>query len=343
MKIALSKNANSITFGLPFLLILALVALVKSPWFQLYPKELSIGITLDLVLTIPIIYFLLIRKKEIPKITVISSFILGLVIASFLIPEEQQFALNQVKTFVLPFVEIGVMIFVISTARKTIKEYKTQKGKTLDFYTAIINACKEIIPLKIAPFLATEIAVIYYSFFDWKTAKLAQNEYSYAKKSGIIAILYTFIFIIFIETFAIHLLVERWNVTFAWVLSILSVYSSFQIFALSRSMSKRPVIMDFEAGELVLRYGIFGESIIKLEDISAIELNSKLLDDKDKTLVTLSPLGALSSHNIILHLKNENTLHGFYGIQKQFKSIALYIDEKDKFCQEIEGFLVKNK
>jgi hypothetical protein len=341
MKISLSKNTNILTFGLPLLLILALVALVKSPWFQLYPKELSLGITLDLLLTVPIVYFLLIRKKDIPKITVLSSLVLGIVLASFIIPEEHQFLLEQVKLYVVPVIEIGVFTFVFITVRKTIKKYKIEKDKTIDFYTAILNACKEIIPAKIAPILATEISVIYYSFFDWKTRKLADNEYSYNQKNGISALLYTFIFVIFIETFAIHLVVEGWSTLAAWILSILSLYTGLQIFALIRSMSKRPITIDFEEEKLFLKYGIFSDAIINLATIERVELTSKLIE-KDKKFVQLSPLGELSSHNIILHLKNENILNGFYGIKKTFHSIAIYVDKKEEFKSSLENYIKLN-
>lgn len=73
--------------GIPLLLISTLFLVINSSFFIEYPKELSIGITLDLLITIPFVYFLIIRKKEIPKITVITLFVIGIVIASIMIPE----------------------------------------------------------------------------------------------------------------------------------------------------------------------------------------------------------------------------------------------------------------
>ena len=88
---------NSVAFGIPLMLILSVIVLAKSSVFQLHPKELSMGITFDLVFVIPTIYFLLIRKSKIPQITTAPIFIAGIVIASFIIPNDYQFYLSGVK------------------------------------------------------------------------------------------------------------------------------------------------------------------------------------------------------------------------------------------------------
>lgn len=57
----------------------------------------------------------------------------------------------------------------------------------------------------------------------------------------------------------------------------------------------------------------------------------------DKSIATFSPLGFLDTHNIILRLKREHTLEGIYGIQKQYKALAIYIDKKDDFVEVIQN------
>ena len=79
-------QSTLILFGIPLLMILSLFLITKSSWFLQYPKELSIGVTLDLLVTMPLVYFFLIRKREIPKTTVIFVFILGFVSAGFILP-----------------------------------------------------------------------------------------------------------------------------------------------------------------------------------------------------------------------------------------------------------------
>ena len=65
---------------LPFLIIASLILLTKSNFFSENSQLLSNAITVDLLLIVPLIYFLIIRKRDIPKITVLTVFIIGIVL-----------------------------------------------------------------------------------------------------------------------------------------------------------------------------------------------------------------------------------------------------------------------
>jgi len=337
MKNTVCRN-NFVIFLVPLMMILSMILIVKSSLFQFYPYELSIAVTLDLILTIPFIYFLLIRKKEIPKITILTTVIIGIVIANYIIPNDYQYLLNNIELYVIPIVEILVLTFVFINVRKILKLYKTQKNNSSDFFTALNSACKEVLPKGISILLATEIAVIYYSFINLRRRKLTENEFSYHKENGVTAILFAVIFVIIIETFVLHILLQKWNFTVAWIVTFISIYTCLQIFALIRSMSKRPIFIDINEKKLHLRYGFFSESTIPFNSIKEIEFSSKSLTD-DKSIVQFSPLGNLTSHNLIIHLKSKNVLNGFYGIKKSYKSIALQIDKKNMFKKKIDNIL----
>ena len=336
MNISTYWNKQTALFSIPFLLIASLVLLSQSALFLSNPEILSHAITLDLILTVPFVYFLIIRKKDTPKITIASMFVLGIVIAGLIIPTQNQFVLQQVKTFVFPV----VVVFLVFKTHQTRQHFKLQKKNNPDFYTALKISCKAILPERVGALLATEIAVIYYSFFSWKQRDLAANEFSYYKKSGIQLLVSTFIFLIFIETFAMHLMLQLWNHTVAWILTALSLYTCLQFFALIRSMSKRPVFIDVTNRKLFLRYGFFSEATIPFDDIQQIEANTRPLPT-DKSILQFSPLGQLDKHNIILHLKSENTLQRIYGMKNQFTSLAIYIDEREQFINNIESVLGK--
>ena len=101
-------------------------------------------------------------------------------------------------------------------------------------------------------------------------------------------------------------------------------------------MSKRPIAI--EEGELKLRYGLLSESTIKLENVASIELSTKPIEFDNETR-KLSPLGEFESHNVVVQLKNENTLIGLYGFKKRYKTIALHIDKKEQFKTRLENAL----
>jgi len=333
MQITINWNQNIVTFGLPLVLILFMVLLTQTTIFQLHPEVLSIGITFDLILTVPLVYFLLIRKKKIPKITIVPLFVAGIVIASIIIPMDNQFYLTQIKYWVLPLVETTALLLIFFKVRKTVKLYKKQKTVTLDFYTALKNATLQVLPARIAPAFTTEIAVFYYGFFNWKKRVLKNNEFSYHRKSGTIALLSVFIFLILFETSIVHILLQRWSYTVAWILTTLSSYTALQVFGIIRSMSKRPIIIENRV--LKLRYGLFSESTIPLKNIESVEISGRAIELDDSTR-KLSPLREIENHNVILILKEENTIDGLYGLKKRYKTVAFHIDEKERFEEELK-------
>ncbi len=310
-----------------------MIVLVQSPFFLQNPKQLSIGVTLDLVLTIPLIYLFLIRQKDIPNTTVVPIFIIGMLIASYILPANQQTLLTQIKYWVFPVVETTVLLTVGYKMWQARQRFKNQKTANLDFFTALKNATNEIMPARVSTLFSTEVAVIYYGFFNWKKRILRPNEFSYHQKSGVMAVLFALIFIILIEATVFHLLLERWSVMAAWILTALSIYSGLQIFGMTRSLSKRPIVI--EDTRLYLRYGIFSEVTIDLEDIEKVELLNKRIA-LDDTTIAMSPIEDLDKPNILIRLKKEGTLSRLYGFNKTFQTIVFHVDDKENFKETLD-------
>ncbi len=335
MERTLDFNRKAIIFGVPIGLFGILILLMKSPFLS-GNETLAVGITADLLLTVPLVYFLLIRKTVIPKMTVIPLMIIGLLIGSYFLPNENQYYLDFFKSWILPSVEVSVLSFVIYNVRKVIKQYKSNKTEAFDFFTTLKNTCYDILPKGVVIPVVTEIAVFYYGFIYWKRRELKANEFSYHKDSGTIALLFAIIFIVTIETIVLHILLSKWSNIAAWILTFLSVYSGIQIFGFLKSMIKRPI--SIENNRLYLRYGIMTETIIDLKDIDSIEISSKDIE-LNKETKKLSFLGELESHNIIIRLKKENELAGLYGTRKKYKNLALYVDDKTEFTNQINNAL----
>lgn len=336
MNANISFNRNLVIFGIPLCIFAGLILFLKYS-FPLGHSTLNLAITADLLLTVPLVYFLLIRKTEIPKTTVIPMILIGLLIGTYLLPKESQNYLTLFKTWALPVIEISVMTFVVIKFRRAISSYKELKGIVPDFYSTLKSVCSEVVPKKLVLPLATEFAVIYYGFIDWKTKPLRENEFTYHKNSGTPALLGAVIFIVVIESIVFHLLIARWNIVAAWILTGLSVYTAIQLLGFAKSLFKRPI--HFDDDNLFLKYGILNEVEIPLADIDTIELSSKTLDE-DFIGKTLSPLGELESHNMILHLSEEHELVGLYGMKNKFKVIALHIDEPKDFKEKLESSLL---
>ena len=321
-----------ISFGIPVLMMGTLAFITKSTLFNLKDNVLAFGITVDLLLTIPFVYFLLIRKTNIPSITIVPFFIFGIIVASILVPKENQYFLNLIKTWVLPLLETTILILVIYKIRKAVKHYKKNTVLTHDFFTALKNVCSEILPKKAVMPFAIEIAVFYYGFIYWKKLLPKENEFTYHKKSGTVTLLIAILFIVAIEASVIHVLLVIWSSVAAWIMTILSLYSAIQIFGFLKSIIKRPI--SIEGDKLNLRYGILSEAIIDIKDIESIEVTTKSVEFNKETR-KLSPFGDLESHNVIIKFNKEQTLIGFYGIRKEFKTLALHVDNNAEFKTRI--------
>ena len=333
MKNKTKSFAKIIPFTIPLLMALSLILILKSSFFMQHAEILYSAITIDFLVIIPFVYFLLIRKKEIPKITVLTSFIIGLVVLSFMLPSEHQSLLSHVKTYFLPLIELGIISFVIYNVIKLRKRYRSQKNQG-DFYTVLNKVTKEILPKTPALILTTEISLIYYAFIKWRSDKRSKNQFTYHKSNGLVSIIAGFTLVICIETVALHSILTKWNLIFGWIITFLSAYTALQFFALAKSVIFRPHQIDNENKNIDLKFGYFTELTIPIYLIQSLEMNSKDLPE-DKSVTYFSPLGMLGGHNMILHLKEEIQFSGIYGIKRKAKSLAIHLDEKGVFYKTV--------
>ena len=285
----------------------------------------TLAITIDLLLTVPLVYLFLIHQTEIPKTTAVPVMIIGLLIGSYFLPKESQTYLALFKTWGLPINELSVLSYVVLKVRSAIGKYKHLKGVKPDFFSALKSTCREILPKAAVMPVVTEVSVIYYGFLNWRTRTLEKNEFTYHKESGTPALLGAFIFIIVIETFVLHLLLAKWSVIAAWILSGLSIYTALQVLGFARSLTKRPISIDVDS--LSLRYGILN-----------VELISTPIENP--SFIKLSPLGEMESHNTIIRLNQEHVLTGLYGAKKRFKILGLHVDEPVRFKEQLDRVLL---
>lgn len=319
-------------YVIPALIILASISVALSPLLIAYP-ELAIGITYDLTLSAPLIYLFLIRKTAIPKTTAVPFFIGGIFIASFILTADQQFHLNLIKHWLLPVVEISLLGLIGFSAYKTVRTYRLLKTKNSDIIKVLQETCQKMLGnSKLADIFAYEIAVLYYAFFSWRRFTAGELTFSYHKKSGKITFFGAIIFILTVETFILHIIVARWNVIFAWILTISSIYIVLQGFAHLKAVYQRPIeIID---DQLFIRYGLFSGTELDLKNIEQIEISSIYPTDRD-FVKQVALLGELEQFNTRIKLKQEATFVGFYGLKSKYRTLLLFIDEPEKFKQII--------
>ena len=352
-----NRNSIFLIYGIPALIILICVSIGSSSLISQY-SEFAFAITFDLTISAPFFYFLLIRGTSIPKITIIPVFGIGVLVGSLLLPTQQQLYLDLVKQWAIPVVELAILFYIGFVAYKSFKILKTYKNENPDVYTVLRLACAGIVngfvspgllinsvltqtdrkPLSLKWYseaLACEAAMIYYAFIGWKKLKPDENQYTYHKKSGKISLLGTIIFLILAETVVLHVLLAYWSVIAAWILTALSIYFVIQIFAHIKAIFQRPI--EIFGNKLIVRYGLFGDTEIDLDNIEKIELSSIKPED-ESGLKQVSFLGELEQFNTIIRLKNKETFRGFYGIKSKYKTLLLYVDENTRLKKLVESY-----
>ncbi|MDN3203905.1 hypothetical protein [Algoriphagus sediminis] len=306
--------------------------LVRTEQFPPNADLLSLGITFDLVVLIPGLFFFTIRKTKLPKTLVLPVLLAGVILASYILPEGNQRYLDFAKSWLVPLAELAVISYVVWKVTNTVRVYKeTQKGNT-DFFNALKDTCRKLFPPFAVNGVATEVAVFYYGFFKWKSPKLGDNEFSYHKDSPSRIILAFLIFLIIAETFVFHILLMNWSLLAAWILTGLSIYSGFQLFGVLRSLNQRPIYLSKDT--LHLRYGFASEVDIPFDQINRVEKFTADFDEHELSR-RLSILGTLEAHNVTLELKVPAELSGIYGIKRRFQTLAFFVDDPDRFVEVI--------
>lgn len=328
------KNRISFFPLLLFLFILVFMSSLIISFYFPFDQALSIGIIADLILTFPIFYLGVIWHTKIPKTTVVFVLFIGVLMGSFLLPKEEQIYLDAVKFYFIPIIEIIILAYLVYKVYKIQKT--TPKTKHFDFYTQLLNITKQLFPERIAYFAASELSILYYCFFCWKAVVLRNSQFSYHRKNGSAALLWALIMLLIVETIVLHLIIELYSPLLAWILTILSIYTCFQVLSLIKSMQQRPIeVVD---GKLWLKYGTLCDTQIPLSMILRVTDFDHSQQKED--IPRLSPLGELESPNLCLTFKETVVIRTAFGQKKTVNQLLVVIDEVEQFKKYLKNRLV---
>lgn len=300
-----------------------LVVLVPKLQFN---NWLAFGFTFDFVCTVPLLYFILIRKTNIPAITVVPLSLLMLLLASWLIPQEFQFYVVIYRNYALPVLELLVLAILVIRIRRAGLAYRTA-GAQADVCCRLQQAASEVLPApkQAASILATEAAMIYYAHAFFKKKKGLPG-FTYHRETALFAVMGAFMLLIVVETLALHLLLMQWSALAANVVSVLSIYSFVYLLAIAGAARHRPHLIS-TAG-LQIRFGL-QESLIPLEQIRSMErLRGDVPEGKE-----VASLGMLGNFNMIMSVAEPQTLQGLYGLRRQYKTLAFWVDDPEAFLR----------
>ena len=314
-------------FGVSYLLI-------HSRLFIENPEILSFGLTFDMTISIPILYYFLARKRKLPKALLIPIFMLSLIAAALILPRHHRQFLDLIKHAIFP-IEAFITAYFIFKITRVVKEYKRLKPKGGLGFSVILKEClkKTIGHGKVPEILGTEISMLYYGLFAWKRPKqTGENAFTAYKKSGYGSIVGGLAFLSLSEVLAFHVLFMQINTIAAWIIFALNLYGIIFILADFNACRREPTYMEDE--RLYINAGIRWKAVIPVKDIKSVELSNESLRGKQILRATT----ILSGPNLVIVLEKTHKADGPYGIRKNFDKILLNLDEPQRFKQLLGNF-----
>lgn len=326
----LIKNSTRIIYPIGILVVLGISVYLISNLSSFSDQgALSFGIGMDLTLLSTTLYFFWIRKKDAPKITVIPFFVASTFLAGYLLPESNQGPIPFIIQYVIPLLELGVIGFIGYTVYSLRSSYSNQVG--IDFYWKFYYAAVKVLKSeRVASVFTTEASMFHY-LFNWK--KSDNTGYSYYKNSGIVAILITVGLITIAEMFIVHILVERWSVNAAWVLSVISFYTLIQMISLARSIVARRTQITSE--RCYINYGWLKSVELPLNQIESVSINPS----EGTEGIHLSLFQEMEAPNVLITMKEPIKVNGIYGLSKTGDQLLLHLDDPNGFCEELSSSL----
>ncbi|WP_203292659.1 hypothetical protein [Luteirhabdus pelagi] len=333
MRIASISRSIGFVIGVPLLLLASLFFVGSATLLQQH-STLPLAISIDVLMTIPLVYFLLIRRTSIPNLTIIPFTIVCFLVGHYVLPDNQHRYLDLFQTYGLPLLELVAISFVGIKVYKIIHSFKSH-NHIPDVYDAITAAVRESFPARVVPIASSEFAILYYGFIAWRKRIIGAGEFTYHKKNGIVSTFIAILVILTIETAVLHLLLDKWNGVVAWIVTGISIYTGLQVLGIMKSIPRRPV--QIKDGMAILRFGILKETTIDILDILHIENRKPSLSEEDNKALSIGLSGPLLEDNIEIKLRKPTTVNMLYGLRRKSDHISLYVDNPLEFIAEVEA------
>ena len=293
------------------------------------PDLVAAGLTADLTILVPALYYWLgVRRRSLPLVTVVPVFVASLFAASRIVPAEHQQALNGLKQ-VLVVLELGIFAFVFWTLRRAVAQGR-QLGDRLEGYRHVLS---NLMPARAAEAIAYELATVTYALAPRQ--KLPSRQvFTYHKRGAVTAIAGALLLAVVAEAVPVHLLLSRWSPVAAWIHLALSAYGLLWIVGDTRAMSQRPI--ELNPNGLHLRLGLRWSLAVPWDAVAELT-PQRGAPPKAKTLLSLLPLGSQPTHR--LHLRRPLVAQGVYGLTKTVQEVVFCVDEVERFEERVRGRL----
>jgi len=306
-------------------------AIVRSSAFLARPDLLSAAIAIDLIVVVPLAYWLCIVRAGGARLrSVLVVVVLSVIGARYVLPPAHRSIAGAARylTFVL---ELAITSYAIWRVRSAMRAPATGAAGA-DVVDLLQHALAG--PFGRAawmPAVTTELATFYYAVGgngdrapDDATAFPLETSNARTMLLGVGLALA-------IETPIAHLLVARWSVVAATVLTLLSVYSLIWLIGDYRATLRRPVLL-FPT-RLAIRVGLRYRVDVPLEDVAGVAVASwrDAGQGNPEFLNTAGP----ATPNVVIEFSALTRVTGIFGITRVARRIGLRLRDPAGFQRAV--------
>jgi hypothetical protein len=314
----------NVLFGLAATAVIgACIAVLRSRAFAASPDVAAWGITFDLTISLPLLYwFFVVRGGRARPLTIVPVFLLGTMMAARLIPGSQQDFLRQLRQVVGPVAElllIGALVSRVLAARK-------ERPASTDPYDRIATAARTLAGEGlVAAVITSEVATFYYAFFGWKQQpEPRERTVTFHERNGWGTILICIFVLIAAEGLAMHLFLARWNTTAAWGWTALDLWAVIWLLGDYQALRLRRSWIDEEA--LYIHYGLRWTVTIPRALIAAV---GEIREESEWKRKDVLKLAILDAPRWKITLREPLIARGMAGMRKEVRALAILPDQDE--------------
>ncbi|HEX9163879.1 MAG TPA: hypothetical protein VF980_19375 [Thermoanaerobaculia bacterium] len=297
------------------------IALVRSSLFLRNPDVAAWGATFDLTLSIPLLYyFIVVRSGSARAITIAPVFAIGAAVAGLALPHGYHQMLHDLRFAVAPLEVVTIVLLVQRVAAMRKAE------RSGDPFARIEAAAAQIFGTsRAASFVAAELSIVWAALLGWKRqadVPPGARSFTVHQNSGWGAIVAVFIGIIAAESVGLHLIVQMWSRTAAWILTCLDLYGILWLLGDMNALRLRPSLVTDDA--LRIRYGLRWSVDVPRESVAAIRRTTGESDWKRPGVLKVA---MIDDPQWMIELREPLVAHGLAGWRKTVTAIAIRPDD----------------
>lgn len=304
------------------------LALVSSPLLARAPRVMSAAITIDLLVTVPVLYwFLVVRRARVPAVTLLPVFIASLALARTILPEGYEGWVGLASLTVLPVVELAVLGVAGVRTRTMVRRMRaTPRGA--DPFDAFRDALGELMGSPaLAHAVASEVMLVWYALLSWRAApRVAEGDAAFTndRRTGATGVLSGLGIATVMEGAVVHVLAAHHDAGLAWGMTALSAYTLLWIAGFARALRLHPVTLGADA--VRVRVGMIWDVTVPYSAIVRVDTAPRAPIDR-RTPGYLHAAFA-GTPQTMLTLKGPVDAIGIYGIRKRgIERIGVYVDD----------------